>query len=67
MSSHLNILSSINAMGSSGDNEFPIVVGGLKTVTNSRILLPSRDGGLCSLCLDLGDSETALINGIHQK
>lgn len=54
-------------MGSSGDKEFPIVVGGIKTVTNSQILLPSRDGDLCSLCLDLGDSETAWINGIHQK
>ena len=41
--------------------------GWIKEATNSLILLPSRDEGLCSLYLDLGGSETALVNGIHQK
>lgn len=59
MSSHLNTLSS------SGGSEFPMVVG--KEATNSLILFLSRDGGLSSLYLDLGGSETALVNGIHQK
>lgn len=47
--------------------EFLIVAGGLKMGTKSLIFLPSRDTGLWSICSDLEGSETALVNGMHQK